>query len=115
MDHLSSSDVLCFRWIRLAKCQARKLGINADDAEDCATAFVVHLLSQTYPEQSCVSISQHTDSWTSKCASNFALNFSRGLRRHAVHETLSVDTTELCERVGPESPESEISREEFWD
>ena len=76
----------CQMLLSLAHARARSLGLTGEDPEDCALAFVEHLLQEIdlHPQKTLLHV--QSSPWLFRCADNWARNYARGLRRRSLHE-----------------------------
>lgn len=73
---------------------AKRYGLDADVADDCAMEFVARMLTKTgwgnAHEQKCVP----SAAWIYRCAVNHTIDFTRANHRRRQHEGFSLDTLE---------------------
>ncbi len=76
----------CQMLIGIACARARAIGLTGEDPEDCALAFVEHLLQEIDLHLQATLPHLQSDLWLFRCADNWARNYARGQRRRSLHE-----------------------------
>lgn len=111
----------CVQARAMAYTCARRLHLPREDVEDCASAFVLHLLQDRTRVRAHPS-ARDPNVWIRACAWRFALNFRRSVVRHYNHEAsgllAAVDRAVVGTAPTSESPEKALmagEREEWLD
>lgn len=101
---------------------ARHLGLQPDDAEDCAQMAVLRLLQATGPNLVLPAGVNHPRAWLRACARHVVADFMRSLAaRRKDEEMLTASDSEeeravreVAERSGRARPEQKMERDECW-
>ena len=78
------------RALIVARRCARREGLSPDDADDCATEFVVRMLHRYEPKQLLTARTLTSAAWLYRCARNHAIDFRRARARLEQHESCAL-------------------------
>ena len=93
----------CHRLLVIAHSRARAIGLAGDDPDDCALAFVGHLLRQVHQDPHTTLPNLQSSPWLFHCADNWAKDYARQhRRRRACEETRIQEAPERNECHGQE-------------
>lgn len=95
---------LCGRALVIGRTSAFRLGLEGEDAEDCALGFVQHVLGWYHRADCHTRQRVASDAWLACCAANWARNVLRARRRRLWREvSLSEPALEQTPSVSPQA------------
>lgn len=97
-------ETLCGRALIMGRISAARLGLEGEEAEDCALSFILHLLGWYRQANSRTRQRAASDAWLARCAANWARNVLRARRRRLRREvSLSEPALEQTPSVSPQA------------